>query len=103
MNYIFNNFSTGSADGPVFGPRRRMRTEPHPADDLNSYDIAHRPPARVRRGVSKLCAETSKEDKVLRFMGVVDVEGGIVKAGLENHPVATSLGSSDNIMSHTER
>jgi len=52
--------------------------------------------------------EASRENKVLRFVGVVDVAGGQVKAGLKkypiDHPFATSLGGSDNIvMFHTER
>ncbi|EJU02306.1 hypothetical protein DACRYDRAFT_79089 [Dacryopinax primogenitus] len=46
--------------------------------------------------------------QVLRYVGVVDVEKGIVKASLETypatHPFATSLGGSDNIIAfHTER
>ncbi|KAI0767961.1 homoserine dehydrogenase-domain-containing protein [Irpex lacteus] len=49
-----------------------------------------------------------EEGMVLRFVGVVDVEGGVVRADLEkyptSHPFATSLGGSDNIiMFHTER
>lgn len=49
-----------------------------------------------------------KEGFVLRYVGVIDVAGGVVKASLEkypvNHPFATSLGGSDNIiMFHTER
>ncbi|KAG6830382.1 hypothetical protein H0H92_001019 [Tricholoma furcatifolium] len=161
MSYIFNNFSTGSADGPAFSSvvavaREKGYTEPHPADDLNGYDVARkltilartissgsRAPTALPKLQSflsvqthslipkplediptgdefidrlpefdeefaKLRAEASKEDKVLRFVGVVDVEGGVVKAGLEkystSHPFATSLGGSDNIiMFHTER
>ncbi|EGO03925.1 hypothetical protein SERLA73DRAFT_175619 [Serpula lacrymans var. lacrymans S7.3] len=50
----------------------------------------------------------AKEGKVLRFVGVVDVASGLIKADLEkypnSHPFATSLGGSDNIiMFHTER
>lgn len=76
---------------------------------------------------AKLRKEASRENKVLRFVGVVDVAGGQVRAGLEkyvvhwsvlwipsrlklccryptDHPFATSLGGSDNIiMFHTER
>ncbi|KAI0694033.1 homoserine dehydrogenase-domain-containing protein [Cytidiella melzeri] len=56
----------------------------------------------------KLKREASQSGAVLRFVGVVDVENGIVKADLEkyptSHPFATSLGGSDNIiMFHTER
>ncbi|TEB34091.1 aspartate kinase homoserine dehydrogenase [Coprinellus micaceus] len=52
--------------------------------------------------------QAEKEGQVLRFVGVVDVEEGVVKAGLAQypvtHPFATSLGGSDNIiMFHTER
>ncbi|TFK48968.1 aspartate kinase homoserine dehydrogenase [Heliocybe sulcata] len=56
----------------------------------------------------KMRKEASAEDKVLRFVGVVDVKNGVIKADLEKypntHPFATSLGGSDNIiMFHTER
>ncbi|ETW78080.1 hypothetical protein HETIRDRAFT_148757 [Heterobasidion irregulare TC 32-1] len=52
--------------------------------------------------------EATRENKVLRFVGVIDVESGLIKADLEKypdtHPFATSLGGSDNIvMFHTER
>ncbi|OCH89317.1 aspartate kinase homoserine dehydrogenase [Obba rivulosa] len=55
-----------------------------------------------------LRAEAAREGKVLRFVGVVDVESGVVRADLEKysvtHPFATALGGSDNIiMFHTER
>ena len=77
---------------------------------------------------ANLRKEAGGENKVLRFVGVVDVAGGQVRAGLEkcvvlwsyrsnqlidlfffdrypiDHPFATSLGGSDNIvMFHTER
>ncbi|CAL1699173.1 unnamed protein product [Somion occarium] len=53
-------------------------------------------------------SDALKEGALLRYVGVVDVEEGIVKADLQkypkNHPFATSLGGSDNIiMFHTER
>ncbi|KAF8174078.1 homoserine dehydrogenase-domain-containing protein [Pholiota molesta] len=162
MSYIFNDFSTGKPDGPSFSSvvsiaKEKGYTEPHPADDLNGFDVARKltilsrlissapsatpstlpslqsfasvqtasliPPAL--EGIStgdeflkrlpefdeefnKLRVDASKENKVLRFVGVVDVAGGEVRAGLEkypiDHPFATSLGGSDNIiMFHTER
>ncbi|KAI0941947.1 hypothetical protein AcW1_009703 [Taiwanofungus camphoratus] len=56
----------------------------------------------------KMRADAFKENKVLRFAGVVDVQAGIIKADLEKypvtHPFATALGGSDNIiMFHTQR
>ena len=75
----------------------------------------------------KLRSDAFKESKVLRFVGVIDVASGVIKADLERwvselvrtsrlilmcvsyrysitHPFATSLGGSDNIvMFHTER
>ncbi|KAH7928579.1 hypothetical protein BV22DRAFT_1147097 [Leucogyrophana mollusca] len=50
----------------------------------------------------------AEEGNVLRFVGVVDVKNGLIKAELakypKTHPFATSLGGSDNIvMFHTER
>ncbi|KAH9936026.1 aspartate kinase homoserine dehydrogenase [Amylocystis lapponica] len=53
-------------------------------------------------------ANAFKENKVLRFAGVIDVDAGIIKADLEKypvtHPFATALGGSDNIiMFHTAR
>ncbi|PCH35090.1 hypothetical protein WOLCODRAFT_139734 [Wolfiporia cocos MD-104 SS10] len=53
-------------------------------------------------------AEALKEKKVLRFVGVIDVQSGVIKADLEkypvSHPFVTALGGSDNIiMFHTER
>ncbi|KAG6827793.1 hypothetical protein H0H92_010452 [Tricholoma furcatifolium] len=97
MNYIFNNFSTGSADGPVFGPRRRTQTEPHPqmTSTATTLHAGHLP--EFDEEFAKLCAETSKEDKVLRFVGVVDVEGGIVKAGLEKYVRPLSLLPRSNV------
>ncbi|KAF9051826.1 aspartate kinase homoserine dehydrogenase [Panaeolus papilionaceus] len=162
MSYIFNNFSTGSPDGPTFSSvvaiaKEKGYTEPHPADDLNGFDVARkltilsRLISSVPSGVpstlpalqsfasvetaslipaplegiptgdefisrlpefdeqfAKLRTDASQENKVLRFVGVVDVENGRVKAGLEkypvDHPFATSLGGSDNIiLFHTER
>ncbi|KAG7095400.1 hypothetical protein E1B28_006153 [Marasmius oreades] len=162
MSYIFNEFSTGSPDGPSFssivkGAREKGYTEPHPADDLNGFDVARKltilsrtisfsnnpnnsslpslqsfksvqtvslipPPLEgIPTGdefISRLLhfdtefdekrRQARKKDKVLRFVGVVDVENGDVKAALEeysaDHPFATSLGGSDNIiMFHTER
>lgn len=161
MSYIFNEFSIGKPDGPTFSSvvkvaREKGYTEPHPADDLNGFDVArkltilsriiisgsHTSTAlpilksfasvqtaslipRALEGIqtgdefvarlpefdaqfSQLRADASAEGKVLRFVGVVDVAGGVVKAGLEkystSHPFATSLGGSDNIiMFHTER
>ncbi|KAG8697166.1 hypothetical protein FRC08_006697 [Ceratobasidium sp. 394] len=52
--------------------------------------------------------EAAKEGKVLRYVGVVDVKSGTIKAALEkypvDHPFATALGGSDNIIAfHTER
>ncbi|KAF5356970.1 hypothetical protein D9756_006631 [Leucocoprinus leucothites] len=163
MSYIFNEFSTGKPDGPAFSSvvsiaREKGYTEPHPADDLNGFDVARKltilsrtisafshtstttalptlqsfksvqtasliPPAlegiptgdefisrlpEFDESFAKLRTEASEEGDVLRFVGVVDVQGGVVKAGLEKypttHPFATSLGGSDNIMLfHTER
>ncbi|KAF9559171.1 aspartate kinase homoserine dehydrogenase [Agrocybe pediades] len=159
MSYIFNEFSTGKPDGPAFSSvvavaREKGYTEPHPADDLNGFDVARKltilsrlistgsqsslpalqsfasvqtaslipaPLEGIPTGdefikrlpefddeFAKLRVEASKENKVLRFVGVVDMAGGQVRAGLEkypiDHPFATSLGGSDNIiMFHTER
>jgi homoserine dehydrogenase len=50
----------------------------------------------------------TSEGKVLRYVGVIDVKEGAIKASLERypatHPFATSLAGSDNIIAfHTER
>ncbi|KAF7764025.1 hypothetical protein Agabi119p4_8562 [Agaricus bisporus var. burnettii] len=47
MSYIFNEFSTGKPDGPDFSSvvavaREKGYTEPHPADDLNGFDVARK-------------------------------------------------------------
>jgi len=52
--------------------------------------------------------EAMKDGKVLRYAGVLDVEKGEIRASLErypvDHPFATSLGGSDNIIAfHTDR
>jgi len=52
--------------------------------------------------------QAAREDKVLRYVGVIDVRSGVIKADLEKypntHPFATSLAGSDNIiMFHTVR
>ncbi|KAJ8456040.1 hypothetical protein ONZ45_g18822 [Pleurotus djamor] len=57
---------------------------------------------------NQLREEASGSNSVLRYVGVIDVEKGVIKANLEKypvtHPFATSLGGSDNIiMFHTER
>ncbi|KAL0959733.1 hypothetical protein HGRIS_011424 [Hohenbuehelia grisea] len=157
MSYIFNNFSTGSADGPSFSAvvktaREKGYTEPHPGDDLNGADVARKLAILARHipaiprtllpagyasvqtqslvpaalatapdGDAFLAAlpahdadfdalrrQAAADGAVLRFVGVVDVEKGEVRAELKRysntHPFATSLGGSDNIiMFHTER
>ncbi|KAI0783756.1 aspartate kinase homoserine dehydrogenase [Abortiporus biennis] len=52
--------------------------------------------------------EARKNGEVVRYVGVIDLEKGSVKADMvkypKDHPFATSLGGSDNIiMFHTER
>ncbi|KAK0496040.1 homoserine dehydrogenase-domain-containing protein [Armillaria luteobubalina] len=47
MSYIFNQYSTGSPVGPAFSTvvseaRAKGYTEPHPADDLNGFDVARK-------------------------------------------------------------
>ncbi|KPV75390.1 uncharacterized protein RHOBADRAFT_26708 [Rhodotorula graminis WP1] len=56
----------------------------------------------------QLRAEAEKEGKVLRYVGVIDREAGVVKCGLEkypvSHPFASALSGSDNIVAfHTAR
>lgn len=142
MSYIFNNFSAASSDAPkpafsevVKVAREKGYTEPHPADDLNGFDVARKLTILARtvsafshsqtklpelesfldvqtqslipaplEGVAsgdefvgklpafdeefnKLREEAAKEGQVLRFVGVVDVEAGVVKAGLEKYVV----------------
>ncbi|KAH9941859.1 aspartate kinase homoserine dehydrogenase [Epithele typhae] len=156
MSYIFNEFSTGNAEGPSFSSvvsvaREKGYTEPHPADDLNGADVARKltilsrviPVLRtalpegyksvqtkslVPVGLEDAAtgddfiarlpqfdaqfdamrAEAAKAGQVLRYAGVIDVQSGVIKAGLERypatHPFATALGGSDNvIVFHTER
>ncbi|GAA6027365.1 hypothetical protein JCM8097_007798 [Rhodosporidiobolus ruineniae] len=55
-----------------------------------------------------LRAEAEKEGKVLRYVGVIDRESGVVKCGLGKypaaHPFASALSGSDNIVAfHTAR
>ena len=117
---------------------RLYMQEPHPADDLNGFDVARKltilsriisyfptssslptlqsfasvktasliPPelegiptgdefiARLPAHdaqFAKLREEASKEGKVLRFVGVVDVSGGEVRAGLEKYVLFSCL------------
>ncbi|KAK4046999.1 Homoserine dehydrogenase [Microbotryomycetes sp. JL201] len=56
----------------------------------------------------KLRSEAEAEGKVLRYVGVIDRESGVVKCALEkypaSHPFAASLSGSDNIVAfHTSR
>lgn len=138
MSYIFNEWSSAAAGAEplafssvVKGAREKGYTEPHPADDLNGFDVARKLTILARtvgafsleetkvpvlesfldvqtqslipaalEGVKsgdvfverlkehdaefeKLRAEAEREGQVLRFVGVVDVENGVVKAGLE--------------------
>lgn len=50
-------------------------------------------------------AKAKADGCVLRYVGLIDVEKKIIKAGLEpypaDHPFATALGGSDNIISFT--
>ena len=141
MSYIFNNFSAPPAPGatkPKFSAvvreaRELGYTEPHPADDLNGFDVARKltilartvsafssvqtklpelgsfldvqtvslipaPLEGLASGdefvnrlaefddeMDKLRDDAEKEGQVLRFVGVVDPEAGIVKAGLEKY------------------
>ncbi|KAE9407989.1 aspartate kinase homoserine dehydrogenase [Gymnopus androsaceus JB14] len=135
MSYIFNEFSTGSPDGPSFSSvvsiarekgyhagttSDHYRQEPHPADDLNGFDVARKLTILSRTiGSSSLPSLQSfasvqtaslipaalegipTGDEFLKRLP--DAEGkGEVKAGLEkypvSHPFATSLGGSDNII-----
>ncbi|GJJ14988.1 hypothetical protein Clacol_009258 [Clathrus columnatus] len=55
-----------------------------------------------------LRSDAAKDRQVLRFVGIIDVPSKTIKASLEkypvNHPFATSLGGSDNIIAfHTHR
>ncbi|KAG8942491.1 hypothetical protein FRC03_003161 [Tulasnella sp. 419] len=55
-----------------------------------------------------LKTSAEKDGQVLRYVGVIDVAKGVIKAALEKYPsdhaFATSLGGSDNIIAfHTER
>lgn len=49
----------------------------------------------------------AKENKVVRFVGAIDVEGGKVKVGLEkfdkSHPIAALKGSDNIINFYTQR
>lgn len=53
----------------------------------------------------KLNQEAQSQDCVLRYVGVIDVKKGVIKASLERYPsthaFATALGGSDNIISFT--
>ncbi|GAA5868900.1 hypothetical protein JCM1840_005156 [Sporobolomyces johnsonii] len=55
----------------------------------------------------QLRAEAEKEGKVLRYVGVIDRESGVVKCGLEkypaSHPFASALSGSDNIISFSTK
>ncbi|GAB7361932.1 hypothetical protein MBLNU230_g1970t1 [Neophaeotheca triangularis] len=54
-----------------------------------------------------LKAEAAKENKVVRFVGAIDVEAGSVKVGLEkfdkSHPIAALKGSDNIINFYTQR
>ncbi|TFY80082.1 hypothetical protein EWM64_g3933 [Hericium alpestre] len=127
MSYIFNEFSTGKADGPSFSSvvkvaREKGYTEPHPADDLNGADVARKLTILSRLIPSlrsalpdgyKSVTTTSLVPEALKAVATGDefishVQNGLIKADLERypdtHPFATSLGGSDNIiMFHTKR
>lgn len=56
----------------------------------------------------KMRSEAAEKGEVLRYVGVIDRDAGIVKCGLErypaSHPFASSLSGSDNIIAfHTAR
>jgi len=79
-----------------------LTTSPSSADEF-----VHRL-AEFDSNFDTMRSDALKEGSVLRYVGVIDVTAGLVKADLEKypktHPFATSLGGSDNIiMFHTER
>lgn len=55
----------------------------------------------------KLRSDAASKDSVLRFVGVIDVASGKIKAGLEtypsSHPLASLTGSDNIFLFHTDR
>ncbi|KAF5314654.1 hypothetical protein D9611_007086 [Ephemerocybe angulata] len=100
-----------TAGVPVLGSYRDVQTQsliPKALEGEGSGDVFVSRLGEFDEEFERLREEAEREGCVLRFVGVVDVENGVVKAGLEkypvSHPFATSLGGSDNIiMFHTER
>ncbi|KAF7360539.1 Homoserine dehydrogenase [Mycena venus] len=88
MSYIFNEFSTGKADGPAFSSvvkiaREKGYTEPHPADDLNGFDVA-RKLTILSRIISHAPASSSALPKLQSFASVETTS--LIPPELENIP-----------------
>lgn len=98
MSYIFNEFSTGNPDGPSFSSVVRIarekgytvssilivyqlpnpQQEPHPADDLNGFDVA-----RKLTILSRIIASSSLPP-LKSFLTVQTTS--LIPAALENIP-----------------
>ncbi|KAJ7104472.1 homoserine dehydrogenase-domain-containing protein [Mycena belliarum] len=83
MSYIFNEFSTGKSDGPAFSSvvriaREKGYTEPHPADDLNGFDVAR------KLTILSRIVSSSALPKLQSFASVQTTS--LIPAALENIP-----------------
>lgn len=74
------------------------------ADEANADVYVQRLP-EFDAEFDEMRAKAQAKHCVLRYVGLIDVEKKVIKAGLEeypaDHPFATSLGGSDNIISFT--
>ncbi|KIY65546.1 hypothetical protein CYLTODRAFT_400254 [Cylindrobasidium torrendii FP15055 ss-10] len=81
MSYIFNQYSNGSPEGPAFSSvvseaREKGYTEPHPADDLNGFDVA--------RKLTILSRTISPSSSITSFASVQTAS--LIPAALEGIP-----------------
>ncbi|KAJ6588680.1 aspartate kinase homoserine dehydrogenase [Mycena capillaripes] len=87
MSYIFNEFSTGKSDGPAFSSvvkiaREKGYTEPHPADDLNGFDVA-----RKLTILSRIISHSSASSTLPRLQSFASVKtASLIPPELENIP-----------------
>ncbi|KAF7316256.1 Homoserine dehydrogenase [Mycena indigotica] len=88
MSYIFNEFSTGKSDGPAFSAvvklaREKGYTEPHPADDLNGFDVA-RKLTILARTISTYSLSATSLPELDSFAAVKTAS--LIPSALENIP-----------------
>ncbi|EPQ28756.1 uncharacterized protein PFL1_03559 [Pseudozyma flocculosa PF-1] len=106
LSRLVPSLSTSLAEGYLSVPTHSLT--PAPLSDVKSGDEYVQRLPEFDGDYTALNQAAANEGCVLRYVGVIDVEKGEIKASLEkypsSHPFASSLSGSDNIVAfHTKR